>query len=67
MLTAKRISFSLTLLHAVNMMDITNYGYNKAKSPIDGTPLLSYFTVHVFEYHYLYSMVSKSTTFIHAF
>lgn len=37
MLTAKGFSFPLTLLHIVNLMDITNNAYNKAKSPIPVT------------------------------
>lgn len=33
-LTAKRFSFPLTILHVVNLMDITNYAFNEAKSPV---------------------------------
>lgn len=36
-LTPKWFSFPVTFLHVLNLMDITNYTYNKAKSPDPGT------------------------------
>lgn len=44
--TAKRFSFPVTWLHVVNLMDITNYSYNKAKLHIPVTLLKACFTVH---------------------
>lgn len=38
-LTVKRFSFPMTLLHIVNLKDITNYVYNEVKSPVPGTSL----------------------------
>lgn len=37
--TAEGFSFSVTLLNFVNLSDITNYAYIKAKSPVLGTLL----------------------------
>lgn len=39
MLTAKRFSSLVTLLHVVNFTDITNSAVSEAKPPVSGTSL----------------------------
>lgn len=39
LLTEKLFSFPVTLLHFVNLMNITNYSFNEAKSAVPGTSL----------------------------
>lgn len=38
-------SFPKTLLHVLNLIDITNYAYKKVKSPVPGYSLHVRFTV----------------------
>lgn len=37
--TAKWFSFPVTIIYVVNLMDITKYANNEAKSPVPGTSL----------------------------